>query len=382
MSKADALRKTVNAAMGGEVLKMGSDPTWTVEYLPTGVLPIDILTNGGLPKGRFTQIIGDYSTLKSYVGLRAIATTQAAGGTCALIDTEHSYDSEWAQELGVDTKNLIVWPNRDDPDRVESGEIALDVAEGFIRGGADLIVFDSIAATLPQAQRTVRLHGENVQPGRLAALMSLAMRKLTAANSYTAVLWVNQLRTNVGVTFGNPDVPTGGKAPGYYNSYILKVKKAGKLTEPVKVYNGEKHVAGKRYLGQRFIASMEKSKLSAPHRELWFDFMTDGVDEVGFLVTMGLEVGAVKNSGNSWWIDGGRKKVVGREKFKTWLRSDPKIQEVVKKKVLEACSLGHLALPSSKVTPPRSASSARKAPASTRGRAPAASRSTGRRKTS
>ncbi len=208
-TRAQELLDQINATLKGPVLKMGSDKTLLVEYWPTGILPMDMLLQGGIPKGRFVEIVGDYSTLKSYIGLKAIATTQASGGVCALIDTEHSYDPTWAAALGIDTKALIV-------QQPETGELAMDTAEALIRGECDLIVFDSIAATLPQTERNKRLHEESVQPARQAQLMSLAMRKLTAANSKTAMVWINQTRLNVGVTFGNPESLPGGRAMPYY----------------------------------------------------------------------------------------------------------------------------------------------------------------------
>ena len=309
MTRAQDLMSEINAALKSPVLRLGSDLDLKVDYFPTGVLPIDILLQGGIPRGRFVTITGDWSTLKSYIGLKAIASTQANGGTCALIDTEHSFDPSWATQLGVDVGQLILM-------QPESGEIAIDTAEALVRGNVDLIVFDSVAATLPQSERNKRLHDESVQPARIAALMSVGLRKLTAANKKTAIIWINQLRMNVGVTFGNPEVATGGRSLPYYSSYIINVKKTGKITRSVKTWDGDKWIDTKETYAQKFRAHVEKSKLSAPHREVHFvwDHELNSVDEISFLIAAGLESGYITQSGASWEFDG--VKVRGREAFK------------------------------------------------------------------
>lgn len=333
-SRAQELLAEINAALKGDVVKLGSDMNLKVEYLPTSVLPIDILLQGGIPRGRFVEFYGDYSTLKSYVGLKAIATTQASGGVCALIDTEHSYDPSWAATLGVNTDDLII-------QQPETGELAMDTAEALIRGKIDLIVFDSIAATLPQTERNKRLHDESVQPARQAQLMSLAMRKLTAANSKTAMVWINQTRLNVGVTFGNPESLPGGRAMPYYASYRINMKKVGKVTRDVQSWDGEKMVASKEQIGQKFKAIVEKSKLSKPFRDVYFtwDYETGEVDEVGFLIALGLESGVITQKGAAWTFDGQNYR--GRENFKTTVESDPAMIERMKAMVLPSDFLGN-----------------------------------------
>ena len=323
MTTAHDVIANINATFKEEVLKTASDPSFVVTYLPTGVLPVDVLFGGGLPRGRFTTITGDYSTLKSYIGLRAIATTQASGGIAAIIDTEHAFDPEWAESLGVDLKTLII-------KQPVSGELAIDIAEGLILSGVDLIVFDSVAAALPEAEREKRLHGEKVQPARIAQLMSVAMRKLTAANSRTAVLWINQLRMNIGVTFGNPEVATGGKALPYYSSYILSVRKAGKIVRAKKQWDGEKMVDGKEQVGQKFKAELLKSKLSKPFGDAYFTWSMEdsAIDETGYLIGACLEAGLVTQKGASWAY--GTHKAQGREKFKALVDADPALQDTMK----------------------------------------------------
>lgn len=338
--RAKALMDEINATLKSPVLKMGSDKDLVVEYLPTSVMPIDILLHGGVPRGRFIELFGDFSTLKSYIGLKTIATTQANGGVCALIDTEHSFDPGWAATLGVDTENLII-------QQPETGELAIDTAEALIRGKCDLIVFDSIAATLPQTERAKRMHDESVQPARQAMLMSLAMRKLTAANSKTAMIWINQTRLNIGVTFGNPESLPGGRAMPYYASYRISVRKVGKITRDVQTWDGEKMVTTKEQIGQKFKATVEKSKLSKPFRDVYFtwDYETGEIDEVGFIIALGLEAGIIMQKGAMWEFEG--KTYRGRENFKATVSSDPSLQAAIQK-ALESTSPGSLDLDKSK----------------------------------
>jgi recombination protein RecA len=315
---------------------MASDPYLKVTYLKTNVLPFDLLLKGGLPRGRFTEVFGDYSTLKSFVGLKAIAQCQSEGGVAALIDTEGAFDPDWAEALGVKIDDLIIWPERND-DEVHTGEEAIDVAQTLIMGKADLLVFDSIAATAPKDVMSKRMAGENIQPARLAALMSEACRRLTTVNGKTAVMWINQTRINVGVTFGSNEALPGGKAMPFYASYRIRLKKTGKLTTPKKVWDGSAWLDTKQTVGQKFVAMLEKSKLSNPHTEMHFvwDFKEAAIDEVGFLVAQGMEHGFVETKGNTWAIPGTPYKAVGRDKFLTMVKQTPAAQAALHKKVME-----------------------------------------------
>lgn len=314
--KAKKIAAEVNSVFGKGAIQLGSDSYFNVEYLPTGIAPIDDLLQGGIPYGRFIEIFGDYSTLKTYVGLKAIAECQKRGGLAALIDTEHSFDPKWAKECGVDLEQLVL-------KQPENGEKAMDLVEVLIRGGVDLIVFDSIAATLPKAEQETMLSGDkNIQPARLASLMSLAMRKLTAANKKTAMIWINQTRLNVGVMFGNPETVPGGKAMGFYASMRISLRKAGKVTEDVFVFvnDGEgrpKRKKIKRTVAQNIRATLEKSKLNVPYRdvEFQFDFKTGTVDNWWYLVTQALDVGLIEYNRGVWECPKG--KFRGREAFQT-----------------------------------------------------------------
>lgn len=306
----------VNKALGSTTLMRGSDPSLKVSYLTTGLLPLDILMHGGLARGRFVEAYGDSSTLKSYVGLCAIRELQKAGGVAAIIDTEHAFDPDWAEEVGCDVAKIILI-------QPASGEAAMDAAEALIRSKVDLIVFDSIAASLPQQERDKRLDGENVQPARLAALMSVACRKLTTANSTTAIFWINQTRINVGITFGSNETTPGGKAMPFYASVRLNLKKVGKIVVDREVHTGQKFENTKVQVGQKYKGIIMKSKLSKPFEEVYFDWdMTKGsIDLTGFLISQLLEAGVITVKGSSWSYKDVKK--VGREKFKAHVASDP-----------------------------------------------------------
>jgi len=328
VTTAKELMAEINKALGAGTVRMGSDESLLVEHLPTGVLPIDLLLDGGIPRGRFTEIFGAYSTLKSYIALSCIAQTQKAGGVCAIVDTEHAYDPLWAESLGVRTDELIY-------QAPETGEEAIDVSEVLIRSGVDLIVWDSVAATLPQAESVKRMSKESVQPARLAAL------------------FINQTRLSVGVVFGDPETVPGGKALPFYASYRLALRKAGKVKESKDTYDDTgKKVSYNEVTGHKIRATLEKSKLSAPSRDVLFTFdLNSGrIDELGYLISIGLEKGVIVHEGRSWWLQNQTDKIVGLEKFRGWLEENPnevaKIRaellgqdgepEVAKKKVVKA----------------------------------------------
>lgn len=340
LTKAQELAALVNGALtpkGGQpVVKMASDPYLKVTRLKTNVLPFDLLLDGGIPRGRMIEVFGDYSTLKSYVGLKAIAQCQSEGGVAALIDTEGAFDPDWATTLGVNVDDLIIWPDRSNMDVVHTGEQAMDVAQTTIMGKADLLVIDSIATLAPKDVMSKRLHGESIQPARLAALMSEALRRLTTVNGKTAIMFINQTRINVGVTFGSNEALPGGKAMPYYASYRIRLKKTGKITVPTKTWDGEKMIDAKQVTGQKFVAMLEKSKLSAPHTEHHFvwDVKAGVVDEASFLIGQGLEHGYVEQNGNTWAIPGTEYKAVGKDKFKALLKSEPAAFASLKARVM------------------------------------------------
>lgn len=378
--KAKDVLNEINAAFGKGTVMLANDPYLKVTYLPTGVAPMDDLFQGGLPFGRFVEIFGDYSTLKSYIGYEAIVQCQKAGKLACLIDTEHSFDPEWAARIGVDLEELIY-------KQPETGEEAIDLAEVMIRAGVDLIVFDSVAAALPQAEQQKRLHKESVQPARLAQLMSIAMRKLTAANSKTAVLWINQTRINVGVMFGSNEAVPGGKALPFYASIRVAVRKAGKVTEDIDVWVTESGVVKKKKIkqtvAQTIRATVEKSKLNQPHREVLFnfDFRKGEVDSFLYLAHKALDADVLQTERKKWWLTSDpEKKYRGIEELREAMNENDLRQLLEIPATVATPSVpkspGGTGRAKKKEEQPKSGSSKRVVRASTRGRAQGGSKKT------
>lgn len=321
----DQLKKEINKAFGGEVISMASDDKFRVKYLPTGLLPIDVILSGGLPRNRIVEFYGGFSTLKSYIGLHAIATTQRSGGVCALIDTEHTFDEAWAASIGVDTKALLL-------PKCATGEDACDVTEALILNGVDLIVWDSVAATMPQDEGRKRLGGkESIQPGRQAAFMSAMLRRINAINEHTAIMFINQTREKIGMVFGSPETTPGGKALPFYASYRVALHKGKNTTEEIETFDGRDKGKVKRTSAYQVRAKLEKSKLSAPGREFLFvwDVKANAIDSIGFLIGLGLEHGTIKQTGMKWKC--GRTEITGKDKFRTWLEGSTTAQNAILK---------------------------------------------------
>jgi recombination protein RecA len=303
------LAAQVNAVLGTGTITLGSAEQYRVRYLPTGLLPVDIGFNGGIPRGRHTECFGGPSMLKSFIGYRAIAQTQRDGGTAALIDTEHSYDEDWAAECGIDTDALITkWPT--------SGEQGLDIGEVLIRNRVDLLVVDSIASLLPKAERNRALSDKDPQLGRLAYLMSRALPKLTTANVDTALFWINQTRAQIGQLFGPHELTSGGRAMPFYASQRANIRGVGKVYRARKRYDGAGWVKSRDVIAQRYRLTMEKSKLTTPYREVTFewDLSTGRINLDKFLFAMGVELGIISQPTKQSYRFG-QLTVVGREKF-------------------------------------------------------------------
>lgn len=378
MSRAQELMKYINAQLGDGTVTMGSDKRFEVDYIPTGLLPIDDALGGGIPRGRFIEITGNYSTLKSYIGYHAIAQCQKAGGVAVLVDTEHSFDPDWAKTCGISVHNLILI-------QPPTGEEGIDAAELMTVNGVDLIVFDSLAALLPQAEKNKRLSRENIQPGQHGKLMSAACRRLTAVNRRTAFVWINQLREQIGVSFGPTEKATGGRAMGYYASARLNIRKIGNITVNQKVFNGEKEVDTKILMAQQFKLTLEKSKLGRPWREWFFEFnleMGGEIDIVKYCFARAYELGIISKKGNTWSY--GKVSVVGKEKFLQRLRDDPTLPQTLDQKVRETLDSleqrGRSETASKKAAALKGKSSGHGAQGRTRTAARAASRTTAARR--
>lgn len=321
MPSPEELRKAINKFLGTESLRFASDDCYQTKYHSTGLLPFDILLGGGIPVGRYTIIQGAFSTLKTYMGLNAIAEVQRKGGTAALIDTERTFDASWAEEIGIDTSQLLVWPDRESHEFM-TGEQAIDMAELLIRNKVDILVFDSIAAALPLDETSKAMSKGKVQPARLAALMSLAFRRLTAVNNQTSIVMINQLREAVGVMFGNPEKATGGRAQGFYATYIVQMRQAGKEKRAIKIHNGDSWVDSQQIYAQEYVATLTKSKLSKPSTEIRFTWSLDHneIDMGKFLFAQGVELGLITNKGHTWKFQD--RAVKGREIFTNMIREE------------------------------------------------------------
>lgn len=339
MPTAGELADQINATLGAGTVRLGNDPSLRINYWPTGVQAIDYLLQGGLPTGRIVEFYGDYSTLKTYVALRALGSVQQLGGSVAIVDTEHAWDADWAEELGVDTNAILVqWP--------DTAEDGIAMMEAMVRSHFDLIVWDSIASSQPKQYAEAK-PGDDIAPAALARVMSNGLRRINSANRSTAVLALNQTRVNVGMTYGSKETTPGGRAMPFYASYRVRLTKAGKVTEAVKVHDGEKNVSGTRTIAMKIKATLEKSKLSKPFSETWFlyDLATGSIDDVMFLISQGLEHGLIvehsKSKGPSYYEipEVTEKPLYGLPKFKQFVIDNPEVIEWLTQEVMPESSV-------------------------------------------
>jgi recombination protein RecA len=285
---ADKLR-TIKTVVGsiekqfgkGAIMALGDEDTVDVPVIPSGSLAIDdALGIGGYPRGRIVEIYGPESSGTTTLTLHALREAQRSGGVAAFIDAEHAFDVSYARTVGVDTERLLV-------SQPDSGEQALDIVEMLTRSGAvDLVVVDSVAALTPKAE----IEGEmgDAHMGLQARLMSQALRKLTAVahKTGTTLIFINQLRQKIGVTFGNPETTTGGNALKFYASVRIDVRRIG----PIKV--------SEESVGSRTRVKIVKNKMAVPFREAEFDIRWGaGIDTTTDLLDFGVQLGVVEKSG-------------------------------------------------------------------------------------
>lgn len=305
----------------GSIMKLGESQKIDVELLPSGSLSLDLALGGGYPKGRIIEIYGPESSGKTTLALHAIAEIQREGGQAAFIDAEHALDPAYAKKIGVDTDNLFI-------SQPDNGEQALEICETLVRSGAvDLIVVDSVAALVPQAE----IDGDmgDAQMGLQARLMSQAMRKLTAiiSKSKATVIFINQIRMKIGVMFGNPETTTGGNALKFYASVRMDIRRTGQIKD------------GDEIAGNRTKVKVVKNKIAAPFRIAEFDIMyNEGISKVGDVLDLAVQKGILEKSG-AFLKYKGATLAQGREAAKNVLKEKPELLAEIEQQVREAAGM-------------------------------------------
>jgi recombination protein RecA len=303
----------------GSIMKMGDEKIEEIAVISTGSIGLNAaLGVGGLPRGRVIEIFGPESSGKTTLAIHAIAEVQKLGGIAAVIDAEHAFDRFYAEKLGVNTDELLIsQPN--------NGEEALEIAEQLIRSSAvDLIVIDSVAALTPKKEIEGDMGDSNV--GLHARLMSQALRKLTSAISKTntTCIFINQLREKIGVTFGSPEVTTGGNALKFYASVRIDIRKGTAIKD------------GEEVLGNLTKVKVVKNKVAPPFRKAEFDIMYgEGISRPGEIVDLGVDLTIIKKSG-SWYSYNDTKLGQGRDSAKNTIKDNPELAEELEKLIFAA----------------------------------------------
>jgi len=302
----------------GSIMRLGEAHKIDVETIPTGSLSLDLALGGGIPKGRIIEVYGPESSGKTTLCLHAVAEVQKSGGTAAYVDAEHALDPAYAKRLGVNIDTLLI-------SQPDSGEQALEVVEALVRSNAvDIIVVDSVAALVPQAE----IEGDmgDAHMGLQARLMSQALRKLTGVISRTkcTVVFVNQLRMKIGVMFGNPETTTGGNALKFYASVRMDIRRISQIK------------SGEQVIGNHCRVKVVKNKVAPPFREAEFDIMyNQGISTEGDVIDLAVTHAVVDKNG-AWYEYQGQKVAQGREAAKQYLKDNPKVLEKIAKETIAA----------------------------------------------
>jgi recombination protein RecA len=294
----------------GSIMRLGQREVLDVAAIPTTSLSIDAaLGVGGIPRGRIIEIYGPESSGKTTLALHIVAQAQKSGDIVAYIDAEHAMDPTYAANLGVDIDGMLI-------SQPDSGEEALEITEALVKSsGVGVIVIDSVAALVPQAELDGEMGGS--LPGLHARLMSQAMRKLTAivANSNTCLIFINQIREKIGVMFGSPETTTGGRALKFYSSIRIDIRRIGAIKD------------GEKFTGNRTKVKIVKNKLAPPFRECEFDIMYgEGISREGDLIDLGVVNKVVEKSG-AWFSYNGERLGQGRENSKQTLKDNPEMRD-------------------------------------------------------
>jgi recombination protein RecA len=288
-------------------MQLGADQRIDIETFSSGSLGLDIALGGGIPKGRIVEIYGPESSGKTTLALHAVAEIQKQGGTAAFVDAENALDPIYAERIGVNIKNFLV-------SQPDNGEQALEIVETLVRSNAvDLIVVDSVAALVPQAE----IEGDmgDAHMGLQARLMSQALRKLTGVinRSKCTVIFINQLRMKIGIMFGNPETTTGGNALKFYASVRMDIRRIGQIKN------------GDEVIGNHARVKVVKNKVAPPFREAEFDIMYNvGISREGDVLDLAVQHEVVDKSG-SWFEYEGVKIGQGRESAKQYLVDYPDV---------------------------------------------------------
>jgi recombination protein RecA len=326
VSQADGKTKALGLAVEhiekqfgkGTIMRLGETNHQNVECFPTGAVSLDLALGGGIPRGRIIEIYGPESSGKTTLTLHAIAEVQRQGGVAAFIDAEHALDPQYAQRIGVNLETLLV-------SQPDNGEQALEIVESLVRSNAvDLIVVDSVAALVPQAEIEGDMGDSHM--GLQARLMSQALRKLTAiiSKSKSTVIFINQLRMKIGVMFGNPETTTGGNALKFYASLRMDIRRISQIKQ------------GDAVIGNRTRVKVVKNKIAPPFREAEFDIMyNEGISREGDVLDLAVAKEIVEKSG-AWFAYQGEKIGQGREASKNYLRENPKVLAEIAQKVMDA----------------------------------------------
>ena len=300
----------------GAVMKLGDNPHQKIDVISSGSVSLDLaLGIGGYPKGRIIEIYGPESSGKTTFALHAIAEAQKKGGRVAFIDAEHALDPTYASKIGVNIGELLL-------SQPDNGEQALEICEALVRSGAiSVIVIDSVAALVPQAEIEGEMGDSHV--GLQARLMSQALRKLSGIinKTNTVCIFINQLREKVGIMFGNPETTPGGRALKFYASVRLEIRR------------GEQIKLGTNIIGSKANIKVVKNKMAPPFKTCSVDIMYgEGVSVLGEIVDLGAEANILQKSG-AWYSYNGEKVGQGKENVKEWLKKNPKMKEEIEEKV-------------------------------------------------
>ncbi|WP_041243692.1 recombinase RecA [Gloeobacter kilaueensis] len=306
----------------GAIMRLGESTRIKVETVASGAITLDLALGGGLPKGRVIEIYGPESSGKTTLALHAIAEVQKNGGIAAFVDAEHALDPSYAKVLGVDVENLII-------SQPDTGEMAMEIVDQLVRSAAvDIIVIDSVAALVPRAE----IEGEmgDAHVGLQARLMSQALRKITGNIGKTGcmVIFLNQLRSKIGVMYGNPETTTGGNALKFYASVRLDIRKAETLKK------------GQDEYGNRVRVKVVKNKVAPPFRKAEFDIIFGkGISSMGCILDLAVEMEIVDRKG-AWYSYGSERLGQGRENVLALLEENTALAREIELKVREKIANG------------------------------------------